>query len=102
MSIARRGDLRVILTRAQRVAAPHELAAHAHDDTADPRIVPGGPPRQLPFFDCEAHPPLLLVVHRVRSITHRNEDGYPMPARDEAIVARERSLRTTRPNVPAV
>src|SRR5438874_11015439 len=37
VSVARRGDFRVVFTRAERMATPHDLPVDVHDHATDPR-----------------------------------------------------------------
>src|SRR6266545_8391682 len=59
LSVARRGDFRVVFTGAERMATPQELAANVHDHATDPRVVTRNPSCTLRLFDRETHPPLM-------------------------------------------
>jgi hypothetical protein len=64
LSVARSGDLRVIVTWAKSVTASSELPTRADDGAADPRVVTGSPACELRLFDRQAHPSLVLAGHR--------------------------------------
>ena len=66
VSVARRGDFRVIFTGAKRMATPQELAANVHDHATHPRVVTRSPTCKLRLFDREAHPALMLVNDCIR------------------------------------